>query len=80
MVDIPSGRLGRHVVGIVALVFKVVREPVVILNLLLMALVVQGAVKKLKTVNMQVSVQVKLVMTNGPSGRCVFKHVETVHR
>ena len=80
MVDIQSGRPGRHVADIVALVFKIGREPVVILNLLLMAWAVLVAVKKLKVVNMQISVQVKLVMTNGPSGVCVFKHAERVRR
>jgi hypothetical protein len=80
MVDIRSGRLGLHVVDTVALVFKVLREPAVIPNLLLMVLDVQGAVQKLKTVNIQASVQVKVVMVNGLNGHCVLRHVETVHR
>ena len=80
MVDIRNGRRGLHVVDTVALVFKVVREPAVILNLLLMVLDVQGAVKILKIVNMQTFVQVKVVTVNGLNGRCVLRHVETAHR
>ncbi len=64
----------------VVLVFKVVREPAVILNLLLMVLDVQGAVKILKIVKMQTFVQVKLVTVNGLNGHCVLRHVETAHR
>ena len=80
MVDILNGRRGLHVVDTVALVFNVVREPAVILNLLLMVLDVQGAVKILKIVNMQTFVQVKVVTVNGLNGRCVLRHVETAHR
>jgi hypothetical protein len=80
MADIPSGRLGLHAVDTVALVFKVVGERAVILNLLLMGLDVQAAVNKLKIVNTQTCVQVKVVIINGLNGHYALKLVETVHR
>ena len=80
MADILSGRLGLHVVDTVVLVFKVVRGPAVILNLLLVVLDAQAAVKKLKIVNIQKSVQVKVVIMNGHNGHYALRHVATVHK
>ena len=78
MADILNGRLGLRVVDTVVLVFKVVREPAVILNLLLMVLDVQAAVKKLKIVNIKTSVPVKVVIMNGRNGHYALRRVATV--
>ena len=79
MADILSGCLGLRVVDTVVLVFKVVREPAVILNLLLVVLDVQAAVTKLKIVNIQTYVRVKVVIMNGHNGHYALRRVATVH-
>ena len=78
MVGIQTGARGLRAVDIVALVFKVVQGPAVILNLLFMVLDVPVAVKKPNIVNIRQSVLVKVVTVSGLNGLCVLRHVEPV--